>query len=54
VIEQTDPDHYKLSATVPAAPGARTSLFVVEIGELFIAVPHRGSRRAELRVFKTR
>ena len=32
------------------APGARTGLFVPERSELFVAVPHRGSQRAEVRI----
>jgi DNA-binding beta-propeller fold protein YncE len=54
VIEQADPDHYRLLGNVPTAPGARTSLFVPELGLLYVAFPHRGNRPAELRVFKPR
>jgi DNA-binding beta-propeller fold protein YncE len=36
---------------VPTAPGARTALFVPELRRLFVAVPHRGSQQAEIRVF---
>jgi hypothetical protein len=32
------------------ASGARTGLFVPERNELFVAVPHRGSQRAEVRI----
>jgi hypothetical protein len=53
VFEQSDPDHYKLLATVPTAAGARTSLFDPDYGRLFVAVPHRGQRKAEVRVFQT-
>jgi DNA-binding beta-propeller fold protein YncE len=54
VIQQTDADHYKVAATIPTAPGARTSFFSPDRGELFVAVPHRGGQRAQLRIFKTR
>src|SRR5262245_54431177 len=37
-------------ARVPGAAGARTGLFVPAAGRLFLAVPHRGAQRAEIRV----
>ncbi len=49
VIEQVDPDNYKLSSRIPTPPGARTGLFVAELNSLFVAVPHRGNQKAELR-----
>jgi hypothetical protein len=51
VIEQVDADHYRALAKIPTAPGARTSYFVPELNRLYLAVPHRGSQRAELRVY---
>jgi len=51
VVEQQDPDHYRTIGKVPTAAGARTALFVPELSKLFLAVPHRGSQRAEIRVF---
>jgi DNA-binding beta-propeller fold protein YncE len=51
VVEQTDADHYRSLQKLATAAGARTSLFVPEFGRLFLAVPHRGSQRAEIRVF---
>ena len=53
VIAQQDPDHYVSVARLPTAPGARTSLFVAELARLYLAVPHRGDQRAEIRVFAT-
>jgi DNA-binding beta-propeller fold protein YncE len=53
VYDQTDPDHYKQTARIATAPGARTSLFVPETGQLFVAVPHRDQQRSEVRVYKT-
>ncbi len=44
---------YAAAGSVATASGARTSFFVAELGTLFVAVPHRGRQRAELRVFKT-
>jgi YVTN family beta-propeller protein len=51
VLEQEDPDHYRSIQKLSTAAGARTSLFVQELDKLFLAVPHRGNQRAELRVF---
>jgi DNA-binding beta-propeller fold protein YncE len=51
VISQTNADTYNLAAQVATAPGARTSLFVSETSMLYVAVPHRGAQKAELRAF---
>jgi len=51
VLSQQDADHYTLVQRLATAPGARTALFVPELNRLFLAVPHRGSQRAEIRVF---
>jgi YVTN family beta-propeller protein len=51
VIDRTTPDIYKVAGQVATAPGARTSFFVPGAGTLYIAVPHRGTHKAELRVF---
>src|SRR6185369_5000492 len=40
-------------ARIATAPGARTGLFVPADGRLYLAVPHRGAQRAEIRVFQT-
>jgi hypothetical protein len=50
VISQTNPDMYKVVGQVTTAPGARTSFFVPETSTLYVAVPHRGTQKAELRV----
>lgn len=39
-------------ARIAAAPGARTALYVPTLRRLYVAVPHRGSQRAEIRVFE--
>jgi DNA-binding beta-propeller fold protein YncE len=54
VIRQTDVDHYTATKTIRTANGARTSLFAPELKILCLAVPHRGSQLAEIRVFKTK
>ena len=51
VIEQTDPNTYKVVAKIDTAAGARTGLFVPQLDTLFIAVPHRGSQEAQIRVY---
>ena len=52
IIQQQDADHYKTLAKIPTALGARTSLFVPELSRLYLAVPHRGTQRAEVRVYE--
>lgn len=55
IFAQADADHYRLVANVPTAAGARTSFFVPETGSpgsLCVAVPHRESQAAEVRVYK--
>ena len=39
-------------AHIPTGAGARTSLFVADQGRLYLAVPHRGNQRAEIRVYE--
>lgn len=53
VIKQNDADHYTKIETMPTAPGARTSLFVPELKIFCLAVPHRGSQPAEIRIYQT-
>jgi len=52
VIQQQDADVYKEIARIPTAEGARTALFVPELRRFYLAVPQRGSQRAEIRVFE--
>ena len=51
MLEQQDADHYRQVQKIPTSSGARTGLFVPELGKLFLAVPHRGAQRAEIRVY---
>ena len=53
IIEQTDPNTYKTYTKIDTAQGARTGLFMPEQAKLFVAVPHRASQRAEIRVYDT-
>jgi DNA-binding beta-propeller fold protein YncE len=52
IFQQDDPDHYKPMTKIPTAAGARTALFVPELSRFYLTVPHRGSQRAEVRVFE--
>jgi len=51
VFKRVPPDSCSLAARVPTAPGARTCLYVPELDRLYLAVPHRGAQRAEIRVY---
>jgi len=53
VYDQTDPDGYAERARIRTSDGARTGLFSPDQGRLYVAVPHRASPRAEIRVFAT-
>ena len=47
------PDNYQNAGTISTAAGARTSLFIPELSLFCLAVPHRGSQPAEIRIFST-
>ena len=51
MIAQEDADRYRIIQKLATAPGARTALFVPELERLFLAVPHRGAQRAEIRAY---
>jgi YVTN family beta-propeller protein len=52
VIWQRDADHYEPIGRIQTAPGARTCFFSAVTGRLYLAVPHHGEQRAEIRVFE--
>jgi DNA-binding beta-propeller fold protein YncE len=54
VIEQENADHYKRTAKIATAGGARTGFFNSERDDLFVAVPDRGLQRAEIRRYKVK
>ena len=54
VVTQEDKNHYRVTANLPTAPGARTSLFVPEWGRLYVAIPLRGHQSSEVRVYEAR
>src|SRR5438552_9190523 len=51
IIEQINANTYKGSGKIDTANGARTGLFVPERDTMFVAVPHRGSKKAEVRAY---
>jgi DNA-binding beta-propeller fold protein YncE len=51
VFQQQDLGRFARIALVATAAGARTSLFVPEQYRLYLAVPHRGDQKAEIRVY---
>jgi len=54
VFQQQDGNRFARLAHVATAAGARTSLFVPDQNRLYLAVPHRGSRKAEIRIYEAR
>ena len=54
VFQDTGSNRFNRVAHVATAAGARTSLFVADQSRLYLAVPHRGSQKAEVRVFEAR
>lgn len=57
VYQQIDADHYARIAKIPSAIGARTSAYFGQVGKhnsLYVAVPARANRGAEMWVYETR
>ena len=54
VLQEQDANRFTRLARVPTAAGARTSLFVADQNRLYLAVPHRGGQKAEIRIYETR
>jgi len=52
VFDALDSNSYGESHTIATSWGSRTSLFVQTIRTLYVGVPHRGSQRAEILIFK--
>jgi len=53
-VFQDDSGRFNRLAHVATAAGARTSLFVADLSRLYLAVPHRGNQKAEIRVYEAR
>lgn len=54
VHQQSSDGEFAVIAKLPTCPGARTGLWDQKTGRLYVALPQRASRSAELRVFSTR
>ena len=57
VYQQIDADRYQRIAKIPSAIGARTSAYYGQVGKhnsLYLAVPGRSNRGAELWIYETR
>jgi DNA-binding beta-propeller fold protein YncE len=57
VYQQIDPNRYQRIAKIPSAIGARTSAYYGQVGKhnsLYLAVPGRSNRGAELWIYETR
>jgi hypothetical protein len=51
-VEQANSDTYTRLSQTPTAPGARTCYFAPGQDRLYLAVPDRGSQKAEIRVYQ--
>jgi DNA-binding beta-propeller fold protein YncE len=54
VLDAAAPSTLTRLARVNTAAGARTALFAPEQGRLYLAVPHRGAQKAEIRIYEVR
>jgi DNA-binding beta-propeller fold protein YncE len=54
VIQDQGGNQFSRVAHIATAAGARTSLFVADQNRLYLAVPHRGNQKPEIRVFEAR
>lgn len=54
VLQTESANRFSRIARIPTAAGARTALFVPDEGRLYVAVPHRGAQKAEIRVYQAR
>jgi len=54
VFQQQDGNRFARLTHVATAAGARTSLFVPDQNRLYLAVPHRGSQKAAIRIYEAR
>src|SRR3954467_9331218 len=54
VFQEDNAGRFARVAHIPTAAGARTSLFVAEQSRLYLAVPHRGRQKSEIRIYEAR
>ena len=53
VFDAVNPNSYQVFRTITTPIGACTSLFVPGNRTLYVAVPHRGSQKAKILIFRT-
>jgi DNA-binding beta-propeller fold protein YncE len=53
VLDAREPGTLARLARINTASGARTALFAPDQGRLYLAVPHRGTQKAEIRVYES-
>jgi YVTN family beta-propeller protein len=51
-FQEQSTNRFTREAHVATAAGARTSLFVSTLARLYLAVPHRGTQKAEIRIYQ--
>ena len=51
-FRQNGPDQYTSMGKEPTSSGARTALFVPEMNRLCVAVQHKGTQGAEVRIYQ--
>src|SRR6266540_89160 len=54
VFQEQDAGGFTRVAHIATAAGARTSLFLPDQSRLYLAVPHRGNQKAEIRIYEAR
>jgi len=54
VLQGQSGNRFSRVAHIVTIVGARTSLFVADQSRLYLAVPHRGSQRGEIRIYDIR
>jgi DNA-binding beta-propeller fold protein YncE len=52
IFKQRDTDHYDLVNRIQSAQGARTSLFVPELNQLYLAVPEHRGQEAQIQIYE--
>jgi DNA-binding beta-propeller fold protein YncE len=51
VVQQTGADNYKVVATIPTKPGAKTARLVPELNKYFVGVPAKDKQQAQILVY---
>jgi DNA-binding beta-propeller fold protein YncE len=54
VIQDQGSNQFARAGHIATAAGARTALYVPDQSRLYLAVPHRGEQKAEIRIFEAR